>query len=178
MSGDTILVPPAPNKELPFLTFNLLHFPTEEVAREYEREIKRWWPNVMFFVGRITDVNGASTNPVTENFTHIIVWLYQDFDQYKRNQETYGPILEQSSKPEGPWPAYLQDRGWGFWAVDQDDPILVEQGMEAWNNRLQEEAWGAAQYDCDPERIVEWQKAVAKIIQGTNFEEHQPVGPS
>ena len=172
--NEIYLVPPAPNKELPFLVFNLLHFPSDAAAKEYEETIGNWWPNVMIFLGRISDANGASVNAITQQFTHIIVWRLQNFDEYRRSQESYGPILEKSSKPEGPWPAYLMDHGWGFWAPDQKDPILREHGLEEWNKRLQAEAWAAAKYD-NPERIVEWQKAIAKNIKGSNFAEHQPV---
>ena len=171
---ETRLVPPAPNKEIPFLVFNLLHFPSDAAAKEYEETIGSWYPDVVVFFGRISDANGASVNAITQKFTHIIVWRYENFDQYKRNQEAYGPILEKSAKPEGPWPGYLQDNGWGFWAADQKDPILVEHGLEEWNKRLQAEAWATCRYD-NPERIAQWQKAVTKNIEGTNFEEHQPV---
>jgi hypothetical protein len=95
-----------------------------------------------------------------------MVWRYQDFEQYKRSDEDYAVSLETSSKPEGDWPGYLQDLGWGFWAVDQKDPVLVEHGLQEWNRRLQAQVWGAANYP-NPERVAQWKKALSKNIEGT-----------
>jgi hypothetical protein len=148
--------PLAPNKELPFLVFNLLHFPNDAAAEEYEREIGKWWPELLLFIGRITG-GGPDIpipgNSVSEKFTHILVWRYQNFDQYRRQREGYAADLEHASKPEGDWPGYLQDAGWGFYAVDQRDPVLGEHGLDEWNNRLVSEVFQST-VDRDPEKAA------------------------
>jgi hypothetical protein len=159
-------LPPAPDKELPFLVFNLLHFPSDDAAKEYEQEVANWWPELHVFVGRVTGGGPECPipgNPVSEKFTHIIVWRYKDFDEYRRQREDYVSTLEHSSKPMGDWPGYLQDVGWGFYAVDQRDPVLGEGGVEEWDRRLVAQAFAAAEAP-DPERAAAARKIAYQAL--------------
>jgi hypothetical protein len=156
--------PPAPDKELPLLSFNLFHFPNDAAAQEFEENVAKWYPNLHVFVGRISSGGGSMVNAVTEQFTHCLVWRFKDFDEYQRNMEDYAASLDGSAKPEGDWPGYLQDHGWGFWLADLKDPVLVEHGLEEWDRRMLA-AWAAAKYP-NPERAVEWIKAAAATFQG------------
>ena len=141
-------MPKPPGKELPFVVINLWHFPSDEVAREYEREIKKWWPELMFFVGPVQ-------GDVSERYTHAIIWLYKDFDEYKRNVEDYVPALTAGF---GDWPGYQFDHCYCCRVVDMDDPLLAESGMEGWTKRLHE-VWGNPNVE-NPEKVVEWSQSL------------------
>jgi hypothetical protein len=128
-------MPPAPDKELPFLVINFWHFPSEDVVRKYEETVRDWWPELHFFVGRIT-------GDVSEKYTHCIIWQYKDFDEYKRNIEEYLPMLEEMSKEAGgdvgfgDYPGYMFDHAYCCRVIDSRDPVLLEHGVDEWTRRL------------------------------------------
>jgi hypothetical protein len=158
--------PPAPGKELPFLVLNMFHFPTEEAAKEYEANVRKWWPELHLFVGRMS-------GDVSEQYTHCIVWLYKDFDEYKRNREDYAASLAESEKPEGDWPGYLFDRVYACRVADDRDPVLLEHGIDEWTRRMLAASHGALDVpgDGDPdtvnEQVEDWSTRVSEKMADT-----------
>ena len=142
-------MPKVPGKELPFLVINFFHFPSDEVATEFEREIKNWYPELMFFVGPIQ-------GDVSERYTHCIISLYKDFDEYKRNVEDYAALLTEGG--HGELPAYKFDHVYSCRVVDMDDPILQESGLDGWTKRLHE-VWGNPKIE-NPEKVREWSQSI------------------
>ena len=152
-------MPPAPGKELPFLVLNMFHFPSEEAAQEYEANVRKWWPELLFFVGRVSgDVSGQ--------YTHSIVWYYRDFDEYRRNLEDYASTLADASKPEGDWPGYAFDKVYVCRFADDRDPILREHGIDEWTRRMLEVSHGSLEVsgDGDAEATNDWSARVAEKI--------------
>lgn len=144
-------MPPAPEKELPFAVINFYHFPTEEVAKEYEENVRKWWPETILFAGTLS-------GELSERYTHCIVWQYKDFDEYKRCVEDYAPTLEHSSNPVGDMPHYMFDHGYTTRVIDGRDPILLEEGVEGWVKRLHA-SWGTPNIQ-NPERVAQWRDAL------------------
>ncbi|WP_142281169.1 hypothetical protein [Mycobacterium palustre] len=142
-------MPPAAGKELPFVVLNLFHFPSDEDVKHFEETVLNWWPELIFFVGRLS-------GDVSERYTHCVVWLYKDFDEYKRNVEEYAKVLNQMPEGYGDWPGYRFDHAYCARAADLRDPILKEHGIEGWTQRLHE-IWGNPNVP-DDARVREWSK--------------------
>lgn len=142
-------MPPAPGKELPFVVLNLFHFPSDEDVKVFEDTVKNWWPELILFVGRLS-------GDVSERYTHCVVWLYKDFDEYKRNVEEYAQILDEMSEGHGDWPGYRFDHAYCARVADLRDPLLQERGIEGWTKRLHE-VWGNPNVP-DDARVREWSK--------------------
>lgn len=144
-------MPPAPGKELPFVVINLFHFPTDEDAKFFEETVMNWWPELIFFVGR-------TSGDVSERYTHVVLWLYKDFDEYKRNVEDYVPMLANMAEGYGEWPGYRFDHAYCSRVADLRDPILRESGIEGWTKRLHD-VWGNPNVpEGAEERVRDWSK--------------------
>ena len=142
------VLPKVPDKEAPFVVINFFHFPSDEVAKNFENEIMNWYPDLMFFVGPIQ-------GDVSERYTHCIISLFHDFDEYTRSVEHYATLI---TAGHGDFVAYDFDHAYSCRVVALDDPIYKEYGLDEWTKRLHAR-WGNPKVE-DPEKIRVWSQSL------------------